>query len=310
MWDCGKVAATARVNDWYEFVKLLETDFLDWPEYIFRGQRDTNWTLRSKFDREYRRALQVLAETDIKSGLNKEDRALIEKANPNLSLKPRSDLLDRLLCRFKDACTGRRGLFPKKLSDLEWWTLGQHFGLSTPLLDWSRSPYVATYFALENPIAPASGYRAMWAYTNTGMKDICINTERNFHKNAKEIPLVEVVEGMIDENSRIVNQSGLFTKTPLGEDIEQFIEENIDLTGHSPVLYKIEIPNSHRESFLRHLNTMNIHHASLFPDLQGAAEYANRGLEMESADLLWKAQPSYIRRMLSNNAYHDNDFSQ
>lgn len=303
-WKCGQATATARADNWYEFVALLETNFLDWSEYIFRGQKDANWPLRSKFDREYRNAQRLLKETDPLSGLDQQDRSIVEQANPDMSLESRSDLLVRLLSRFKNACTGRRGLSPKHLTDTEWWALGQHFGLATPLLDWTRSPYVAAYFALKEPALSALENRAMWAYTHDGLIDIFINMPDNFNKNLSELNVIKIVEGLIDENSRIISQSGLFTKTPAGEDIEELIENKIDLTGMSPILYKIEIPNSQRESFLRHLEAMNIHDSSLFPDINGAAEYANRSLEREAADILWKAQPSYIRRMLSNDAYH------
>jgi len=73
LWQCGSTLATARANNWYEFVALLESKFLDWPEYIFRGQRDSNWPLRSKFDREYKNATELLKETDPFYGLNKQD---------------------------------------------------------------------------------------------------------------------------------------------------------------------------------------------------------------------------------------------
>ena len=52
---------------------------------------------------------------------------------------------------------------------------------------------------------------------------------------------------------------------------------------------------------------MNINHGSLFPDLTGAAVLANRGLERESADLLCKARPEFVRRMLGNDVYHLKD---
>lgn len=106
-------------------------------------------------------------------------------------------------------------------------------------------------------------------------------------------------------NRITLNQSGLFSKTPAGEDVEEFIKNNIDLTGMSPILYKIKIPDSQREMFLRHLEAMNIHDSSLFSDIEGAAGYANRSLERESTNLLWKAQPSYVQRMLSNSVSHD-----
>ncbi len=306
-WKCEKVIAVSNENNWHEFVALIETDFLDWDEYIFRGQKDSSWPLRPKFDREYRGAKKLLAETDPLKGLNPQEIGLVRQSNPKLTLDARSDLLDRLLDRFKKACTGRRGHSPKSLSDIEWWALGQHFGLATPLLDWTQSPYVAAYFALTEPDLNSNANRAVWAYSHDGMKDIFINSVGLDEENLDLSDAIEVVFGLIDENSRIISQNGLFTKTPDGEDIEEFIANKIDLTGMSPILYKIEIPNSQREAFMRHLKSMNIHAGSLFPDIVGAAEFANRGLECESSDLLWKAQPSFIRRMLSNDTYHDNN---
>lgn len=303
-WKCEKAIAVSKVNSWHEFVALLETDFLDWNEYIFRGQKDSSWPLRSKFDREYRSAKKLLEETDFLKGLNPQEKGLMEQSNPKTALDARSDVLDRLLDRFKKACTGRRGHSPKTLSDIEWWALGQHFGLATPLLDWTQSPYVAAYFALKDPDLDSKADRAVWAYTHDGMVEIFINSPEFDEKNLNLSDAIEIVFGLIDENSRIISQSGLFTKTPAGEDVEEFIANKINLTGMSPILYKIEIPNSQREAFLRHLEAMNIHSGSLFPDIVGAAEFANRGLECESSDLLWKAQPSFIRRMLSNGACH------
>jgi hypothetical protein len=50
---------------------------------------------------------------------------------------------------------------------------------------------------------------------------------------------------------------------------------------------------------------MNIHSGSLFPDLIGAADFSNRGLEKESSEILWKQRPEFIRRVLSNTASHE-----
>ncbi|HAS6341229.1 TPA: FRG domain-containing protein [Vibrio vulnificus] len=305
-WNCGKAFATVRVNNWYEFEALIEKDFLDWNEYVFRGQKSSNWPLRSKFDREYRIALKKLDEAEPSKGLSEQDRYLVER-NLNLSLDPRNEVLDRLISTFKKACTGRRGQSPKTLSDTEWWALGQHFGLATPLLDWTLSPYVSAYFAFSEADPDESGCRAIWAYSHDGMMEIFINSPEYCHKEINESDTIMVLSGLTDENSRIISQSGLFTRTPNGEDIEEFIENNIDLNGMAPILYKIEIPNTQREAFLRHLTAMNIHSGSLFPDLVGAAEFANRSLECESENLLWKATPAFTKRMLSNGAYHDNN---
>lgn len=305
----GRPWASVAVDSWAQFLRLIETDFLDWPEYIYRGQRDAAWPLRSNFDRQFRNATAILEQSEPLEGLSVEDRSLVEQANPRTSLDSRDEVLRRLLDRFQRACCGRRGASPKDLSTDEWWALGRHYGLATPLLDWSRSPYVACFFAICEATPPPSGNRAVWAFSHIGLREIFINQPDNLdvaedNLESTELESIELVEAHLDENSRLLSQSGLFTRTPGGVDIEDFIRRRLDLNGMSPILYRIEIPESQREAFLRHLEAMNIHSGSLFPDLVGAAEFSNRGLEKEWSEILWKQRPEFIRRMLSSKASH------
>lgn len=301
-WEVEDEHAVARVESWTHFVALLDVHFLDWGEYLFRGQHDSVWPLRSKFDRDYRAAVEHLERSDPLEGLRDEDRGLVEQMNPTLRLHPRDQMLARHLKRFKDACTGRRGTNPPKLRDDEWWALGQHFGLATPLLDWTRSPYVATYFALEKPMPSDSGSRAVWAFSYAGFWELFANQQAFEEESVR--PPIEIVESLVDENARLLSQRGLFTRTS-GDDVEEAIAAHVMLIGFSPVLYRIDIPDSEREAFLRQLEAMNIHAGSLFPDISGATVFANRAMEKESSDQLWAARPDRIRRMLANDSSHE-----
>jgi FRG domain len=50
---------------------------------------------------------------------------------------------------------------PERDDELEWLALMQHHGAPTRLLDWTKSPYVELFFALE-PIMGAD-FAAVWA---------------------------------------------------------------------------------------------------------------------------------------------------
>ena len=91
--------------------------------YVWRGQKkdeDNGWFLQSSFDRKVQSKDQY-------------DRA---------------KKLKRHLHNFKE---GMNKSYPNVLpqDDVDIWALGQHYGLKTPLLDWTLSPYIAAYFAFN-----------------------------------------------------------------------------------------------------------------------------------------------------------------
>lgn len=65
----------------------------------------------------------------------------------------------------------------------------------------------------------------------------------------------------------------------LGEVQEE--EESQELAKY---ICKIYIPNEERAECLRHLRMMNVHHASLFPDLLGASQFCNIMVAEEALD--------------------------
>ena len=94
----GEPCAVVTVDSWSQYLQLIETDFLDWPEYIYRGQREATWSLRSDFDRRFREATELVDNNDPLEGLDAADRCSIGLAHLTLHVsspcaKPHRHLL-------------------------------------------------------------------------------------------------------------------------------------------------------------------------------------------------------------------------
>lgn len=237
----------------------VNESFSNWPNYIFRGHAQSDWLLEPTLSRTLKK-------------INHQDK---------------KELIDEHLLRFKLEIRGRRGLNPRQLDDNELWALGQHYGLHTPLLDWTQSPYVALFFALADPKPSPTGYRALWGFHCTDTNEINDWYKEKFPKTPKY--QVELLNPILDENSRLVNQNGLFTKISLGNDIESWISNGPDIEWIT--LYKIEFPETLRDKAICYLDLMNINYSSLFPDLVGSSMNSNVKLE----------QTDYIRKLQEEN---------
>ena len=98
---------------------------------------------------------------------------------------------------------------------------------------------------------------------------------------AKVDPEVRFIRPFSDENQRLVNQGGLFTRAPTGKNLEVWIQETANAEDKGYTLIKINMPNRDRDPCLRNLNRMNINHLSLFPDLYGASKFCNLFSEID-----------------------------
>ena len=241
---------TLEFSSWKYFYDYVRQEMLDYSHYIWRGQRDSDWKLESSIDRMLKRKKKTEREKLARTHLEK----------------------------FKYSARGRRGKNPQILKDdNDWWALGQHFGLATPLLDWTESPFVALYFAMEKAKKTKSGMRAVWALGPVNAKNSEI--KKNWKSSGKP-PILEKIRPLQDENDRLVSQSGLFTKSPLGITIDDWVNENHP-DKQAATLMKFIVPEKNRLECLRTLNKMNINHLTLFPDLYGSSGHCNKNLEIE-----------------------------
>ncbi|MDO9263214.1 MAG: FRG domain-containing protein, partial [Desulfosalsimonadaceae bacterium] len=111
---------TVKLSSWKYFHDYVTQEMLDYAHYVWRGDRCDNRPLLPSFDRTHLGKSQSIIERRLKGHLE----------------------------IFKEATRGRRGANPSNLAaDNDWWALGQHHGLDTPLLDWTHSAFVALFFA-------------------------------------------------------------------------------------------------------------------------------------------------------------------
>jgi len=111
--------APRSLRNWTAFKAYVNG--LERRRYVFRGQEENRWRLRSSFYRTARANMERFVTIDI-SALQKALSALTKHA---------FDLKNPL----------HYGAFVN---------LAQHHGYPTPLLDWTWSPYVAAFFAYRN----------------------------------------------------------------------------------------------------------------------------------------------------------------
>jgi hypothetical protein len=238
-----------NLTDFFSFIN----DYLKYRNFVWRGQGDSSWNLEPTLDRELGK-------------INKLDD---------------TKTINEHLKRFKYAVRGRRGLNPKTLeNDNDWWALGQHQGLFTPLLDWSKSPFIALFFAFASAEKSTTGKRAIFGISQTAIEWKSNAIKKN-HKGNTRASIIEFIEPLSDDNSRLVNQGGLFSRSPSGKHIEDWLIENYDETVKGVKMWKVIIPEDQRKNILQYLNRMNVNYLTLFPDLFGASKFVNIDLEIE-----------------------------
>ncbi len=123
----SSIFASRMVASWDQAKKTLGSLG---PGWAFRGQRDASWVIATSLDRSKSELSSAVSEQFLL-------REFQRRAHHYLAAE----------------------LIPQ--DTLEWLALMQHHGCPTRLLDWTRSSYVAAYFAMED-VAP-NAVAAVWA---------------------------------------------------------------------------------------------------------------------------------------------------
>jgi hypothetical protein len=139
----------------------------------------------------------------------------------------------------------------------------------TPLLDWTYSPYIATFFAFrkikKNDQKPNEFARIFTFDVKNWNVD-----QPKIHMISPARPRFTFLSPLSLNNPRIVPQQAFSSVTNV-DDVEKFIEWQETRTGKS-YLTVIDLPASERSQIMQELAMMGITAGSLFPGLDGACE--------------------------------------
>jgi hypothetical protein len=246
---------TLNFTNWNDYKNFTQNLSDNWA---FRGQLNTRWELRNAIER-----------TDF----------------IKLYKGIEADFVHEFMRGARNYLT--RDETPTHL--IEWLALMQHHGAPTRLLDFTKSPFIAAYFAYEISNGKADRFVSVWAINIHFLKMKAIEKLSQHYaehfKNSPNIINEELFEKIFFDNScsivfpvepfrmnrRYSLQQSLFVST--GNAAEPFMHQ-LNFLGEDmkQAVIKIEMPACNKSHALRYLQKMNLNRASLFPDLDGYAE--------------------------------------
>ncbi|WP_206483666.1 FRG domain-containing protein [Thalassotalea sp. G2M2-11] len=198
---------------------------------------------------EFDKAIEPFSKSALCRGVSNHEYPLLPSLFRHSEVE-NADLRERnLMWVFKTHAKAHLPNVPQ--SELEWLIIGQHHGLPTRLLDWSLSPLVACFFAVQSL---SEDDAAVYIYDIGDFKK---------EEDVDLSKLEDIIAIFPSHNTkRVTAQSGMFT-----------IHPSKDMKLETSKITKIKIPSNRKQYFMDKLIKYGVHQGTIFPDLDGLSNY-------------------------------------